>query len=511
MNRETLERQIMVMEELAARRATDPWWQWQPHARQVPFIRAVLSQQTGEAWMIAANRSGKSDPAAWLAAGLARFGWAVPRFGPAKLPPFRPTKGWVISATGGASKTIIQPKIHGRWGTGGVGSHLPFIPDREIADFNKNDELLLLKNGSVVEFKSAEAKTISLAGAGLDWILIDEEIEKAKFDELTIRIEAGKRLVIFGACTLLPPEGQIGGVSWLFPERIKPWKQAGGTESSPPPNWHNHFMLFGASIYDNPHLDPVEITRLESKYPIGSAERQIRLEGLWVAGLQGSRAYTAFEPAIHVRPQPELERRRPICWIWDFNVEPMVSLIGQRHGDLFRIHKELILDEGDLDKMIQWFIETVPYHSSDIWLYGDATGRNRHAAAVGGRSEFQIIVNAMRTYGAPVRLRVPETNPNVPDRINAINTAFRDQQGVSHVEIDPSCVELIADLEGVLRDNTGGIKKTRNRRDPYFRRTHTSDALGYWIAYEAPVRSSSFMERVVTAIKQPGYAFGRRT
>jgi hypothetical protein len=299
----------------------------------------------------------------------------------------------------------------------------------------------------------------------------------------------------------LPPEGQVGGVSWIFGEKIKPWlANPTGVD----------YEIYGSSIYDNDEIIPEEIARLEARYPVGSIERAIRLDGQYLPGMQGARAYPSFDARIHVRPQPALEPRRPVCWIWDFNVEPMVSLIGQRRSTIFHVHKELILEQGDLDGMVQYFVENVPSGAAEVWLYGDATGKHRHAAAPGGRSEYQIILNAMRTYGCPVRLKVPETNPIVPDRINAVNRAFRDEQGVSHVEIDPSCKELVADLEGVLRDEKGGIKKTRNRRDPYFYRTHTSDAVGYWINYEEPVRTTSIGQRIINAIKQPGYAFGRR-
>jgi len=44
------------------------------------------------------------------------------------------------------------------------------------------------------------------------------------------------------------------------------------------------------------------------------------------------------------------------------------------------------------------------------------------------------------------------------------------------------------DFEEVLSDNKQGIKKTHNKKDPYFRRTHVSDAIGYWIWKEAPPR-----------------------
>ena len=47
---------------------------------------------------------------------------------------------------------------------------------------------------------------------------------------------------------------------------------------------------------------------------------------------------------------------------------------------------------------------------------------------------------------------------------------------------------FIADLEQVLRDSRGGIKKSHDRKDPYYRRTHISDALGYWVVKDEPVR-----------------------
>src|SRR3990172_2911093 len=97
--------------------------------------------------------------------------------------------------------------------------------------------------------------------------------------------------------------------------------------------------IFGASIYDNPHLDQREIGRLESIYPEGSVQRRIRLGGEWLPGLSGARAYPSFDRRVHVRPQPPITPRRPLAWYWDFNVEPMVSGIGQRHMKLFRVYR----------------------------------------------------------------------------------------------------------------------------------------------------------------------------
>ncbi len=490
-NREAIERQAEAMQELRERVATDPWFNFKAHPKQLEYIGAILNGQTQEAWAICANRSGKSEAAAYIGAGLARFGRQVPGFRGCGTG--RVTKGWVISATDSASRRVMQPKIFDNGMTGGKPA---FIPDREIKDFNKNFSILSLKNGSTIEFISAETRTLNLAGAGLDWILIDEELDKTKFDELTIRVEAGKQLLIFGACTLLPPEGAVGGVSWLFGEKIKPWME-GRREG---------YQLFGWSIYDNPFILPSEIQRLESKYPLGSVERRIRLDGEWLPGLQGARAYTGFDARLHVRPQGMLIQRRPLVWTWDFNVEPMVSLIGQRDGEIFRVHREMVLEsDASIPEMVDWFRNEYPQHLGEVWIYGDASGRSRNDAIPGGRTEYGLILALMRTYGSPVRLKVPEANPLVSDRINAVNRVFKDETGTIRVEVDPSCKELIADFEEVLRDNKGGIKKVSDRKNPYSRRTHPSDAFGYWVCREEPVRVRSIGERIVSAIKQPGY------
>jgi phage terminase large subunit-like protein len=381
------------------------------------------------------------------------------------------------------NRDVVQPKYFDNGFVPAGSSHRPFIPEREYNkdDWRVSDQILKLKNGSIVGFKSVADGRATFQGAGKDWIHFDEEPDRNVYTESTIRVEAGRRLRIFGTCTLLPPEGEIGGVTWVFSEIAKPL-----LDGKP-----SRIRIFQASIYDNPFLPPEEIANLEAKYPEGSIERRIRLDGELLPGLSGARAYGAFQYSLHVRDLPELEYRRPLCWALDFNVSPMVSLVGQRvlqnrQGLIFRVHREIILeDDASIESMLGLFKAYYPRHGAEVWLYGDATGKSRSGQT--GRSYYQLLLNGLRAYPTPVRLKIPEGNPHVPDRINAVNRALMDETGLVGVEIDTSCVELIADLEGVLRDTRGGLKKTSNPSDLYFRRTHTSDALGYWIAREQPV------------------------
>jgi phage terminase large subunit-like protein len=480
---------ILVTELEQRRRAGDPLRSWSPLPKQQPFVNAVLHGPAFTNWFIAANRAGKSEALASCVAQLARFG--------TDEKPNQPTTGWVCSLDGNTSRDIIQPKL---FDNGFVPPGVtPFIPEREIDEWRVSDQILKLKNKSLIGFKNMESARIKFQGVEKDYIAFDEEPEKDKFEEAVTRVGAGRRLRVFGAVTLLPPEGNVGGVSWLFPDVIQPWLEGHRTLVG----------LYGSSIYDNPHLPVEELRRLESIYPDGTNQRRIRLGGEWLPGLAGARAYAAFDRRLHVRPQPPIAPRRPLCWIWDFNVEPLITHIGQREQRLFRVLRQFVIDEGSVPEMCDWFRNEIPSHSAEIWIYGDATGRSRSGQT--GQSDYQLIMNAMRSYNVPVRMKVPETNPFVKDRLNAVNRAMKNEFGEIWVEVDPSCKELIADFEQVLVDGRGGIKKTHNRRDPYYRRTHASDGVGYWIAYEEPVRSftaGGMRGGAGVKIPTPGYSYG---
>lgn len=479
-SRQQGEQFLHMATELKKRRELDPLRHFTPHEKQQRFIDSVLHQERPENWFIAANRSGKSDAGAYCGASLARFGLdepAVARSGDGAVEVRdRATSGWVSALDFPTSRDVLQPKYFDNgFVVRGQGSE-PFIPDHEVEEWRVSDQILKLKNGSLIGFKSADSGAKKYQGAGKTWFHMDEEHPYDIYEESVIRVGRGTFL-FFCTCTLLPPEGQRSSViSWVFPKIINPWKQG----ELP------HVALFGASIYDNPAIAESEIRRLEAIYPVGSPARRIRLLGEWLPGIGGARAYASFDRSLHVRTQPDIAQRRPLFWIWDFNVEPLVSLIAQRDNNVYRIFNELVLDEGSVGEMCQLFYDRFPTHQAEIWIYGDASGSKRTSQT--GKTDYFLIQNEMKAYGVPLRMKVPEENPHVPDRVNSVNRLLYDEEGVVRTQIDPSCGELIADLEGVLRDNRGGLLKSYNRKDPYSRRTHTSDAWGYFTSYEEPVR-----------------------
>jgi phage terminase large subunit-like protein len=500
--RDVIETRVIANQELLRRRQDDPLFEFEPFAIQKKFINAVLSGEPPENYYMGANRSGKSDAGAAAGSVLARFGnqsddvpWVTGR-GSRMSVRDRATSGWVSALDFPTSRDTIQPKYFDNGFVAPGVNHKPFIPKREIEEWRISDQVLKLKNGSIIGFKSSDSGRLKYQGADKDWVHLDEEHPKSIYEEIIIRV-GPRPLKIFTTCTLLPPEGAVGGITWVYNDIVKPWK-AGTLEG---------IEVFNASIYDNPHIPTTELVRLEARYPEGSTQRRIRLGGELIPGLAGSRVYTGFQPELNIRKQPEMSLRRPLAWIWDFNVEPMITLIGQRDRTLFRVFRELHLDEGDLGEMCELFRQIHPLHLAEIWIYGDATGKDRSHQT--RRSSYQLIHNYMKGYPAPIKMKVSESNPAVPSRINAVNVACKNEEGMINLELDPTCVETISDMEQVLSDGRGGIKKTTNKKDPYFKRTHGSDALGYWITYEAPVMDVKRDARGglrKRGVPRPGYA-----
>ena len=505
--RETL---ALAQAQLVDRLKDDPLANFKPHKKQQDFIDSILKGKTRQSWCFASNRSGKTEGAAYIGSTLARYGmpkndvkYNASIVGGTHIESIdRATSGWVISQDFNASRDAVQPKYFDN-GHVPPAAHRPFIPEREVAGgidgWHVQNQILKLKNGSIIGFKSGDSKTIKFASAEKDWIHFDEEPRKELYEECVIRV-GSRPLRIFGSCTLLPPEGGVGGVSWMFGDFIQPWQEGKMPD----------VQMFSMSIYDNPYIGKEEIRLMESVYPEGSVTREIRLEGKWLPGMSGARCHPTFSKDKHVSVQPDWNPRMPLCWMLDFNVAPFVTVVGQKDGQTFRFYDELVLEEGVHDDMCQLFYEKFSNHKGEVWVYGDATGKRRSAQT--GQSDYNMILAGMRKYQRSLKLRVPDSNPPVPDRINAVNRQLRDEHGQVNISIDPECKELIADFEQVLRDPRGGIKKSHKANDPYYRRTHALDCAGYWVSYEAPV--SPVMEKkrqsMGIIIPKPGYGFAKR-
>ncbi len=224
-------------------------------------------------------------------------------------------------------------------------------------------------------------------------------------------------------------------------------------------------------------------------------------------------AYHAFHHTLNVAPL-RYDPKLPIFWALDFNMNPLCSVLGQtRNGKVF-ILDELILPDSHTLAACEEFLERTRKWSTapafpglpegevledvlrqlqpapvNVYVYGDATGEQRQTSA--SRTDWQIVKEFFGRYTDRYRatFRVPSANPPVKDRINCVNAMLLNHAGEHRLLIDPRCKHLIKDLEQVCwkADPHGNPLAELDKSDPM--RTHASDAVGYWIAREFPMRA----------------------
>lgn len=320
-----------------------------------------------------------------------------------------------------------------------------------------NHTVRMTEVGTTILFRSLE-KFDHLRGPNLAWFGIDEMTYAA--EDAWVRLEARLRdpqateLCGFGVWT---PKG----FDWAY-RRFKADRVEG-------------YGLIEAAPFENEHLlrvVPDYYQRLESSYDSGFFEQEVL--GKYVK-LDAGAVYREFERSKHVG-EFEYDAALPLLWSWDFNINPMASVICQRRGpDLFVVD-ELYIRTSSTPEVCDEFVTRYGAHPSGVQIYGDASGFQRRS--VTGTSDIDIIREFLRRnprLGGNVV--IARSNPPVRDRINAVNGALRNAIGESRLFMDSGCRELIKDMEQVVyKSGTGIVDKFSDAN-----RTHLADALGYLV------------------------------
>ena len=237
--------------------------------------------------------------------------------------------------------------------------------------------------------------------------------------------------------------------------------------------WQNDprpgYNLTRGKTEDNIMLPEEFITSLKENYD----ERLLRayLNGEFV-NLQQGQTYN-FDRERNVRPtkyDPKLPKHIGMDW----NVDPLCSVLWQKYNQKpnIRVFDSISLSHsGEGDLLTERMCETIKqkYPNNDYIAYPDATARARISSA---RYSDISLVNK-----ANFKVMVKHINPLVVNRVNAMNKALQD-----NMIIDPSCKDLINDLERVVnKQGTREIDKTGDKS-----LTHLTDALGYSVEWCYP-------------------------
>jgi hypothetical protein len=335
---------------------------------------------------------------------------------------------------------------------------------------NETDLNITLQWGSVIALRGADQYD-SLRGEGLDFVVLDEyaSMHPACWTEV-LRPALSDR--VGGALFIGTPQG----FNHFYERYDRAQTQA---------DWAA--FQFTTEQGGNVSTEELANAARELDERCYRQEFQASFENLG----QG-RAYYAFERSGNVlecRYHPGV----PLIWSVDFNVNPMCSILAQRVGEMVYVLEEVVLPDSNTPAACEVFLhrtqhlwETEPI---TVQIYGDATGDSRTTAA--SRTDWKIIRDFfnMRKAALGASIRVGSSNPPVKDRINCVNARLCNSLRERRLLIDPRCRQLIRDLEQVAwkTDANGNPLVELDKSDPM--RTHTSDALGYYIASAFPMQA----------------------
>jgi hypothetical protein len=213
--------------------------------------------------------------------------------------------------------------------------------------------------------------------------------------------------------------------------------------------------IFHAKTTDNKSLHPSFIQHLMEVYPPQLVDAY--LNGQFVNMAQGS--VYIFDRNVNVKKNTHPQGR--LIAGMDFNVGKMCCAIGYDYGESIHFFDEIVLKNANTYDMV----EELKARKYRPVIYPDATGGGRRSSAV--ESDHHILRRAgFEVISAP-------RNPQVKDRINAVNGMLRNALGQVRLTVDEKCVEICDDLEQVVYDKYGQVDKSSEER------THMSDAVGY--------------------------------
>lgn len=259
------------------------------------------------------------------------------------------------------------------------------------------------------------------------------------------------------------------------------------------------YQVLHSTIRDNRWASKEEIARykrygdLNPETGIAYDEYLYRIWylGLWATRRTNNEFYESFSRARHVQPTAYVPGK-PILQSWDANALPyshvlMCQPLTEDSVLTLRFFAEYALrppKSGIRNTGTQFLLDRKAngWGSSPVFLTGDSTLRNRKIGEESG-SYFEdvqaAVLPALHSNSADLW---PKKNANVMRRRDFINYLLRGGVERVRIQIDPTLVELIQDLEQVQTGVEGKVKpkiKDKELGATYEKLGHGSDNLDY--------------------------------
>jgi hypothetical protein len=313
-----------------------------------------------------------------------------------------------------------------------VWLELRYLLSPIIQSKNEQTKQMRLITGGVIDFWSMDEPD-SGRGRKYKRVVIDEAEKARKFREAWNQ-------------TIMPTLLDYKGDAWILstPKFGNTFfKELFHKED---PQW----ARFNLSTYDNPHIDVDEVDNLRQQLDELTFRCEILAEDVNLAN--NPFAY-AFDAEKHIEPC-SYDQRYHIYLSFDFNVDPITCIAVQHIDGCIRVINEFALRNSDIYQLTQNIIARFP--KAAFVVTGDATGANRSALTAGNYGYYDVVQKQLMLGRS--QMKQPAVNPSVRDTRVLMNSLLQNYQ----VMVDPSCNQLIRDLQYVEVDDDGDILKDRS-------------------------------------------------
>lgn len=237
-----------------------------------------------------------------------------------------------------------------------------------------------------------------------------------------------------------------------------------------------------APTYSNPFLPSDYIPNLRKTYPAELIEAYI--EGEFV-NLTSGAVYRNFDRELN-HTDEEIKGGEVLHIGMDFNVLKMSAAVFViRDGKPMQLAE--IFGADDTPHMCQIIDERYPSHQ--VIIYPDSSGKNTTSKSA-SKSDISII----RGFGYSVRAK--NKNPFVKDRVSSVNAMILNGSGERRYKINTNnCPVSVECLEQQVYGTDGTPDKKAGK-------DHMPDAIGYFIFYAYPVKSSGLETKKVVLFRR---------
>lgn len=391
---------------------------------------------------------------------------------------------------------------------------LAFLTEMQLPfELNRQDMVLtLLECKSKILLRSLSDPD-RLRGTNISWFGIDEAtyIREASFLQLQARLRDPLAQQRVGFAVWTPK-----GFDWV-------WKRFVSSERA------DNYDSIRAKPFENEYLPRDFYANLWKSYSPQFAQQEVLGEYL---NIFSGRAYQQFDRDKNVWPLLKPNKRlvwrdckytptRPLLWALDFNINPAASVLAQtitrvtgerigvsdisggNNADVqLNVLDELFLENRTTYEVCDEFLARIEQlreaHNQErimVYVYGDPAGVSRHSNAT--KTDWQIIKDFFKQHEKQMMasFRVRTAHPRVKDRVNTVNWACNSASNVRRLLVHKRCKNLITDLEQVAwKANQAGVMLPELDQDKDPMRTHITDALGYLIEREWPMRPTAGLQ-----------------